>query len=95
MEKKLKLNFLLDLFIFRFHLRAFDHMLGLMKGEDPTIEGCLPTDGQQCQNPSDPNDPNAVWYPITPYAVENYTGGAGQSFVGRKILFSYDERGVF
>jgi len=60
--------------------RAFDHILGLLKTTDPTIEGCLAEMGQMCYNPMDPQDPNSEWYPITDLAVENCTGGPSQSF---------------
>ena|SRR3989338_405991 len=63
--------------------RSFDHILGLLKAHDPSIEGCLPDmPGQTCKNPLDPSNPDSTsWYPVTDEAVQNCTGGPAQSFV--------------
>ena len=64
--------------------RSFDHILGLLSAQDPTIEGCLPSMGQMCSNPLDPQNATSQWYPITQFAVENCTGGPSQSFESTK-----------
>jgi phospholipase C len=64
--------------------RAFDHILGLLKNNDSSIEGCLPDMGTMCENPLDPLDPNSQWYPVTDEAVENCTGGPEQAFNATK-----------
>jgi len=61
--------------------RAFDHMLGLMTENDPTIEGCSPSMGKKCSNPVDPLDPNSQWYPITDKATQDCcTSGPDQAY---------------
>src|SRR3989338_422915 len=61
--------------------RSFDHMLGLMMADDPTIEGCLPSMGHMCANPLDPHNPSgSQWYSVTDQAVENCTGGPSQDY---------------
>lgn len=61
--------------------RSFDHMLGLLKAEDPTIEGCLPGMGRECQNPLNPQQAsNSSWYGVGDQPQENCTGGPSQSY---------------
>jgi len=62
--------------------RAFDHIIGYLKQNNSNIDGCLPTMGLMCANPSDPQDPNATWYYINNQAQEKQVADPDHSFEG-------------
>jgi phospholipase C len=48
--------------------RSFDHMLGLLKKQNPEIKGCLPGE-EDCSNPDDPTAENPTMYTVDDTAV--------------------------
>lgn len=52
--------------------RSFDHMLGMLKKQNPELDGCLPgADG--CSNPVDPSDPASATVTVDDTAVYEQT----------------------
>jgi phospholipase C len=52
--------------------RSFDHMLGMLKKQNPAVDGCLPN-AEGCSNPLNPADPTSATVTVDDTAVYEQT----------------------